>query len=150
MYSIQNEMRGVEISRPYRHLIPPILYPNIVHPKHLDFSAHTRQVFWLDIAGPSWPHNRVIRKARLDQDSSKVEIILDASGDHVPFDGSFSKLDIEFGGVSVDWISQVLYYCSPRQGAGKHSTIFAARLDGSHVVKIKAGLHGKFILAINL
>ena len=78
LYSIENELRGVEIDRPYHHLIPPIVFPDILHPKHLDFNVKSKEVFWLDLAGPTW-HNHVVKKARLHQNSSQVQVILDTT-----------------------------------------------------------------------
>ena len=39
----------------------------------------TKEAFWLDIAGISWPHNRVIRRVKLHGNSNEADIIIDAS-----------------------------------------------------------------------
>ena len=52
-------------------------------------------------------------------------------------DGS-ANLNIEAGGVSLDWMSNTIYYTSVNHATGRrHSTIYAAKLDGSKVVKIR-------------
>ena len=125
------------MSRPKHHLISAIPYPNTVLPRHINYLATARELYWLDEAGPSRPNLQVIRKANIGGEDSKVRAIVDVGGDQVK-----SKVDVEadtsvVGGLSIDWISKILYYARVDSSTSESSSIFATRLDGSSTVLIK-------------
>ena len=137
LYSTQNELRGVELGRPDYHLIPPVPYPNTVFPNYINFVAEEKRIYWLDIAGPSWPGVQIIRRARVEGEDSNVEVVVDLGGDSTKEKPNVELLGPGVGGLAVDWISKTLYFSAPNVDNSNYSNIFAGKLDGTMITIIK-------------
>ena len=137
LYTAQNEVRGVELGRPIHHLIPAIPYPATVFPNHITFMASSQQIFWLDVAGPSWPHLQVVRRANIGTEDSQVKVIIDLGGEGAKGKLDYMSVSPRIGGLSVDWITGTLFYSSLDEEQIDSSGIYAAKLDGTSTVKIK-------------
>ena len=128
LFSSQDEIRGVDLDRPYRHLIPPLPPPHALIPRHLTFLASKQQLFWLDQAGSQWPRLGVVRRATVAGEDSKVGVVMD-----IPLPDASSQ---QSEGLAIDWISRTIYYVSMDQDREEGSCIYAARLDGTGVARV--------------
>ena len=129
LFSSQDEIRGVELGRPYHHLIPPLPPPHALQPRHLSFLAAKQQIFWLDQAGPQWPRLAVVRAATVAGEDSKVGVVTDLQLPNIP--GQLSE------GLAIDWISRTMFYVGTDEDSEDGSCIYAARLDGTGVARVR-------------
>jgi integrin beta 2 len=125
LYAAANEVRGVDFDAPHRHLIPPIPTPYAVAPDQLAFLAASRQIVWLDVLGPNMPHIQVIRRAFIGSDDSHVMDIIDTGSSPAA------------RGLSVDPTAETVFYAGSDDLVPDESSILAARLDGTRVVRIR-------------
>ena len=126
LYGAANEVRGVDFESPYHHLIPPIPTPYAVAPSELAYVAARHQLFWLDVLGPNMPHIQVIRRAFIGpDDDSHMGDIMDTGSPAAH-------------GLAVDYMAGTIFYASSDDFASlDESSILAARLDGTRVVRIR-------------
>ena len=134
LFSSHDEIRGVELERPYHHLIPPLPPPHALRPRHLAFLASKQQIYWVDKAGAQWPQLAVVRRATVAGEDSKVGVVMDLQ----LADSSSQQSE----GLAIDWISRTMFYVGRDEDREEGSCIYAARLDGTGVARVRcaAGL----------
>ena len=112
LISRPNEIRGVDLSQPYYHTIPPINLPKVIAASQIDFVAKQKQIYWAD------SQLNEVKRALLT--GSPVETIIDTviTNPH---------------GFAIDWIANNLFVTSMDANKGK---IFVSNLNGEFISEI--------------
>lgn len=83
-----NEIRGVDIDKPYYHTIPTVSTPQVLKPAQLEFYAQNKTIYWVDA------QSNELKRSNLTQ--GPVETLMDTGLTQVT-------------GLALDWSSRLLF-----------------------------------------
>ncbi|KAL1115245.1 hypothetical protein AAG570_007276, partial [Ranatra chinensis] len=112
LFSLLNEVRGVDLLQPYYHTIPTISLPHVSF-VHIDYRAETKEIFWTD------SHSSEVKKAVLT--GGATQTIID-TGIERPL------------GFAIDWISGNMFVSS----SGSSEKILVSNLKGEYIATVFA------------
>ena len=116
-----HEIRAVDISEPLHHIMAPISVPKVFNPKHFEFDAKTKSIFWAD------HQTNEVRRASLSGGSIDIviDVIIEAPS-----------------GLALDWMSRNLYVSSSPQHKSSPGKIFISNINGEYISILMDGSQG--------
>ena len=125
LFSLENEIRGVDLSKPTHDIIPRIPSPKVKHVPAIDFHASKKRIYWVD--------SKLNKVMRVSLTGSLIETVID------------TVLTSPTGFV-IDWLSGNMFVTS----LGTPKQISVATLDGEFLIPIiKENLSHPMSLAID-
>ncbi|XP_063881494.1 prolow-density lipoprotein receptor-related protein 1-like isoform X4 [Scylla paramamosain] len=125
LFSLGNEIRGVDLTKPTHDIIPRIPSPKVKHVLAMDFDASRKRIYWADA-----DINKVMR---VSLTGSLIETVIDT-------------VLTAPSGLAIDWLSGNMFVTS----LGTPKQISVATLDGEFLIPIiKDNLTHPLSLAID-
>ncbi|KAI1293709.1 Prolow-density lipoprotein receptor-related protein 1 [Halotydeus destructor] len=125
LFSKPNEIRGVDLDKPYHNVIPPISLPKVIYAGELDFDSKTRRIYWAD------SQTNEVKRANLT--GNMVETVIDTVIEHPH-------------AFAIDWISRNMFVSSQE---AVYSKIYACNLNGEYMLDIVDDAHQIRSLAVD-
>lgn len=125
LFSLENEIQGVDLTKPTHDIIPRIPSPKVKHVPAIDFDASKKRIYWVD--------SKLNKVMRVSLTGSIIETVIDT-------------VLTSPSGLVIDWLSGNMFVTS--LGTPKHISV--ATLDGEFLIPvIKENISHPVSLAID-
>ncbi|KAG1653559.1 Prolow-density lipoprotein receptor-related protein 1 [Nymphon striatum] len=112
LFSYPNVIVGVDLQKPYYHIIPSVSQPQVAAASQIDFDAKSKKIYWSDT------QQKRIRRSALTGDL--IETVLDTVIEN-PY------------GFGIDWMSGNMFLTSYNLTYG---SIYVCNLEGEYIKRI--------------